>query len=176
MEAFMSARIALRLRLCLSMALILAAPAEAADSLGSQFAGMGQATPGCAVGIERAGQAPIAKAYGMADLEHNVPNAPATIFEAGSISKQFTAAAILTLAAEHKLALGDDIRKYLPEMPAFGVTVDELLSHTSGLRDWGNEEELAGWPRTDRVYDLASVLASASRQRALNYAPGTHWS
>jgi len=61
-------------------------------------------------------------------------------------------------------------------MPAFGVTVDELLSHTSGLRDWGNEEELAGWPRTDRVYDLASVLASASRQRALNYAPGTHWS
>jgi len=159
------------------LALVLAAPAQAADSLDGQFTGMGHATPGCAVGIERAGQPQITRAYGMADLEHNVPNAPATIFEAGSISKQFTAAAILTLAAEHKLALGDDIRKYLPEMPAFGVTVDELLSHTSGLRDWGSEEEeLAGWPRTDRVYDLASVLASASRQRALNYAPGTHWS
>jgi CubicO group peptidase (beta-lactamase class C family) len=174
---------ALRLRLCLSLgaALVLAAPAQAADSLDGQFAGMGQSTPGCAVGIERPGQAQdtqpqITRAYGMADLEHNVPNTAATIFEAGSISKQFTAAAILTLAAEHKLALSDDIRKYLPEMPAFGVTVDELLSHTSGLRDWGSEEELAGWPRTDRVYDLASVLASASRQRALNYAPGTHWS
>jgi CubicO group peptidase (beta-lactamase class C family) len=182
-EAFVVVRMALRLRLCLSLglALVLAAPAQAADSLDAQFAGMGQATPGCAVGIERPGQAQgtqpqITRAYGMADLEHNVPNTAATIFEAGSISKQFTAAAILTLAAEHKLALSDDIRKYLPEMPAFGVTVDELLSHTSGLRDWSNEEDLAGWPRTDRVYDLASVLASASRQRALNYAPGTHWS
>jgi CubicO group peptidase (beta-lactamase class C family) len=180
-EAFMSARMVLRLSLVLGLVLVAGMGAQAADSLDGQFAGMGQATPGCAVGIERPGQAQgtqpqITRAYGMADLEHNVPNTAATIFEAGSISKQFTAAAILTLAAEHKLALSDDIRKYLPEMPAFGVTVDELLSHTSGLRDWGSEEELAGWPRTDRVYDLASVLASASRQRALNYAPGTHWS
>jgi CubicO group peptidase (beta-lactamase class C family) len=166
-------------RMAFGAALALAATqAQAADSLDALFASAGPATPGCAVGIERAGQPQITRAYGMADLEHNVPNTPATIFEAGSISKQFTAAAILTLVHDGKLALSDDIRKYLPEMPDFGtpVTVDELLSHTSGLRDWGNEEDLTGWPRTDRVYDLQSVLASASRQRALNYAPGTHWS
>lgn len=171
----MTMALGLRRGLLLGLSLVLAAPAEAADSLDAQFAGMGQATPGCAVGID-SGKTEITKAYGMADLEHAVPNTAGTIFEAGSISKQFTAAAILTLAAEHKLALTDDIHKYLPEMPDFGITVDELLSHTSGLRDWGNEEELAGWPRTDRVYDLDFVLASASRQRALNYAPGTHWS
>ena len=168
----------MRIGMALGLGLVLAANAAMADPLDAQFAGLNQATPGCAVGIDRAGQPQITRAYGMADLEHNVPNAPGTIFEAGSISKQFTAAAILTLVAQHKLALTDDIRKYLPEMPDFGtpVTVDQLLNHTSGLRDWGNEEDLAGWPRTDRVYDLPYVLASASRQRALNYAPGSHWS
>lgn len=174
----------MRAGLALGLGLVLAAGAGVqaisaqADPLDAQFAGLTHATPGCAVGIERTGQPQITRAYGMADLEHDVANTPATIFEAGSISKQFTAAAILTLVAEHKIALSDDIRKYLPEMPDFGtpITVDELLNHTSGLRDWGNEEELAGWPRTDRVYDLPYVLASASRQRALNYKPGTHWS
>ncbi len=101
-----------------------------------------------------------------------------TIFEAGSVSKQFIAAAILTLVQDGKIALSDNIRKYLPEMPDYGtpITIDELLNHTSGLRDWGDEEEIAGWPRTERVYDLASVLSDASRQHALNYTPGTHWS
>ncbi|HWF63883.1 MAG TPA: serine hydrolase domain-containing protein, partial [Rhizomicrobium sp.] len=155
-----------------------ATQAQAADSLDSLFARFGKTTPGCAVGIDRAGQSEIQRAYGMSDLEHNVPNASGTIFEAGSVSKQFTAAAILTLIHDGKIALSDNIRKYLPEMPDYGtpITVDELLSHTSGLRDWGDEEDIVGWPRTERVYDLSSVLADASRQRALNYTPGAHWS
>ncbi|HKD48911.1 MAG TPA: serine hydrolase domain-containing protein [Rhizomicrobium sp.] len=155
-----------------------APPAHAADALDALFSRLTPATPGCVVGIERPGQPQITRAYGMSDLEHDVPVSPGTIFEAGSVSKQFTAAAILTLVNDGKIGLSDDIRKYLPEMPDFGtpVTVDQLLSHTSGLRDWGNEEGIAGWPRTDRVYDLPFILAQASRQHALNYKPGTRWS
>lgn len=169
----MLARTAFAAALLLTMAHI-----ALADPLDALFARDIETTPGCAVGIERTGQPQTTRAYGMSDLEHDVSNAPASIFEAGSISKQFTAAAILTLVNEGKIALSDDIRKYLPEMPDFGtpITVNELLNHTSGLRDWGDEEDLAGWPRTDRVYDLSYVLASASRQRALNYKPGMHWS
>src|SRR3546814_5428689 len=77
----------------------------------------------------------------MADLEHDVPNASTTIFEAGSVSKQFTAAAILLLAQDGRIRLDDDIRKYLPEVPDYGktITIDHLLTHTSGLRDRSEE-------------------------------------
>ena len=67
-------------------------------------------TPGCAVGVAEKGKAPVVKGYGSADLEHAVPITADTIFEAGSVSKQFTAAAILLLVEEGKLALTDDIR------------------------------------------------------------------
>lgn len=156
----------------------LGAPSVFADSLDTLFARYGAATPGCAVGVEERGKPPVFRAYGSADLEHAVANSPDTIFEAGSVSKQFTAAAVLTLVHEGKLALTDDFRKYVPEMPDYGtpVTIDALLTHTSGLRDWGMVEELAGWVRTERIYTLDDVLQIASRQRALNYAPGTHWS
>ena len=135
-------------------------------------------TPGCAVGVAEKGKAPVVKGYGSADLEHAVPITADTIFEAGSVSKQFTAAAILLLVEEGKLALTDDIRKYIPEMPqyAWPITVDMLLSHTSGLRDWGSVMDLAGWPRTSRIYTPVEVLQIAARQKALNYAPGEAYS
>ncbi|MBL8771401.1 MAG: beta-lactamase family protein [Phenylobacterium sp.] len=134
--------------------------------------------PGCAVGVERAGEAPILRGFGSADLEHGAPITPDTVFEAGSVSKQFTAAAILLLAADGKLSLADDIRKHLPEMPDYGrpITIDMLLSHTSGLRDWGEVAALAGWPRTSRIYTAQEVLLIASRQKSLNYAPGEAYS
>jgi CubicO group peptidase (beta-lactamase class C family) len=134
--------------------------------------------PGCAVGVEMPGKAPLLRGFGSADLEHGVPITPDTVFEAGSVSKQFTAAAVLLLAAEGKLALSDDIRKYLPEMPDYGrpITVDMLLSHTSGLRDWGEVAALAGWPRTTRVYTSSEVLLIAARQKSLNYPPGEAYS
>jgi CubicO group peptidase (beta-lactamase class C family) len=111
-------------------------------------------------------------------LFRSVPITPDTVFEAGSVSKQFTAAAVLLLAADGKLALTDDIRKYLPEMPDYGrpITVDMLLSHTSGLRDWGEVAALAGWPRTSRIYTPQEVLLIATRQKSLNYAPGEAYS
>ena len=77
-------------------------------------------TPGCAVGVGVGGRSVLEKAYGMADLEHDVANKAETIFEAGSVSKQFTAMAILLLAAEGKLSIDDPVRKYIPELPDYG--------------------------------------------------------
>src|SRR6185295_13369699 len=120
----------------------------------------------------------LSKAYGMADLEHDVKNDPETIFEAGSVSKQFTAAAVLLLARDGKLSLDDPVRKYIPEVPDYGVplTIRHMLNHTSGLRDWGSVEAIAGWPRTTRAYTHAHVLDIVSRQRGLNFTPGDHYS
>jgi CubicO group peptidase (beta-lactamase class C family) len=135
-------------------------------------------TPGCAVGVNVKGQNVLERAYGMADLEHGVANKADTIFEAGSVSKQFTAAAVLLLAREGKLSLDDPARKYVPELPDYGkpLTIRHMLQHTSGLRDWGEVAGLAGWPRTTRVHTHAHVLDILSRQRSLNFMPGEQWS
>jgi CubicO group peptidase (beta-lactamase class C family) len=153
------------------------APA-AAPNLDALFAQWTVATPGCAVGVDLEGRSVLEKGFGMADLERGVPNKPDTIFEAGSVSKQFTAAAVLLLASDGKLSLDDPIRKYIPELPDYGtpVTIRHLLTHTSGLRDWGSVAGIAGWPRTTRVYTHAHVIDILSRQRSLNFAPGTRWS
>ena len=134
--------------------------------------------PGCAVGVRAGNNSPVLRAFGMADLEHATPLSADSVFEAGSVSKQFTAAAALILVSEGRLALEDDVRKYLPELPDYGhpITVAELMGHTSGLRDWGDVEALAGWPRTERVYNMDDVLDIASHQHALNFVPGTAWS
>jgi CubicO group peptidase (beta-lactamase class C family) len=134
--------------------------------------------PGCALGIEHQGAPPLFRAYGSADLEHGVPIDPTTVFEAGSVSKQFTAASALILVEQGKLAFDDDVRKYIPELPDYGVTITiaQLLGHTSGLRDWEGVVEIAGWPRTTRIYTGKDALAVAARQRSLNYRPGTAFS
>ncbi len=136
------------------------------------------ATPGCAVGVAVGGRPVLTKAYGMADLEHDVKITGETIFEAGSVAKQFTAAAVLLLAREGKLSLDDPARKYIPELPDYGqpLTIRHMLNHTSGLRDWGSVAGIAGWPRMTRVHTHAHVLDIVSRQRALNFAPGTRYS
>jgi CubicO group peptidase (beta-lactamase class C family) len=134
--------------------------------------------PGCALALERKGEPVFTRGYGMADLEHDVPITPATVFEAGSVSKQFTAAAILLLAAQEKLALTDDVHKYVPELPDYGtpITINELLGHTSGARDWGEVEAMAGWPRGSRIYTPNDALDVITRQKSLNFKPGTAYS
>ena len=136
------------------------------------------ATPGCSVGASVSGKTVIAKAYGMADLEHDVANTADTIFEAGSVSKQFTAAAVLLLAREGKLSLDDQVRTHIPELPDYGMplTIRHMLMHMSGLRDWGNIESIAGWPRGTRVYTHAHVLDIVSRQKVLNFTAGSQYS
>jgi CubicO group peptidase (beta-lactamase class C family) len=134
--------------------------------------------PGCTLGVAKDGRQVLSRAYGMADLEHGVANRPDSIIEAGSVSKQFTAAAVLLLAQQGKISLDDPVRKYIPEVPDYGtpITIQQLLSHTSGLRDWGSVCGIAGWPRTTRTYTHAHVLDIVSRQKSLNYPPGTAYS
>lgn len=133
-----------------------------------------ETAPGCAIAVERSGQPVLSRAYGMADLEHGIRNTADTVFEAGSVSKQFTAAAVLALVDQGKLKLDTDVRTIIPELPDYGqvITVDRLLNHTSGLRDWGAVLALAGWPRTTRTNSQADFLLVASRQKALNFEPG----
>jgi CubicO group peptidase (beta-lactamase class C family) len=133
--------------------------------------------PGCAVGVSRHDTVVLEKGWGSANLEHPVPITPATIFEAGSVSKQFTAAAVLRLAQQGKFSLDDDVREYIPELPQYDapITIRHLLNHTSGLRDWGTVMSMAGWPRGTRTYTQAHVLDILSRQRSLNYPVGTEY-
>ena len=135
-------------------------------------------TPGCSVGASVKGKVVVSRAYGSADLEHDVMNTPDTIFEAGSVSKQFTAAAMLMLARDGQLSFDDPVKKYIPELPDYGapLTIRHMLNHMSGLRDWGSVEGIAGWPRGSRVYTHAHVLDIVSRQRSLNFTPGAQYS
>ena len=130
-------------------------------------------TPGCAVGISQANRPAAYGSYGLANLEHPVPIDTLTVFEAGSVSKQFTAAAVLLLSQQKLLSLNDPVRRWIPELwvglPAF--TVGDLLYHVSGLRDYGDLFELGGWPRGTRRYDNTDALGMLSRQRALNFTP-----
>jgi CubicO group peptidase (beta-lactamase class C family) len=149
--------------------------AQDVDRVFARFQAPG--SPGCAVAASRDGAPVLARAYGRASLEHDVPNTPETVFEAGSVSKQFTAAAVHVLARQGKLRLDDDVRRHLPELPEYvrTITLRHLMSHTSGLRDWGTVAEAAGWPRGSRVYTHGHVLDVVRRQRALNYAPGAEY-
>ena len=142
------------------------------------FKGFTEATPGCAVGADVKGKPVVRAAYGMANLEHDVPFTVDTISSPASVAKQFTAAAVLLLARDGKLSLDDPARKYLPELPAAAaaVTIRQMLNHTAGLRDWGYLTAMAGIPRDRYSATLATVLDIVSRQRALDFEPGTRWS
>jgi CubicO group peptidase (beta-lactamase class C family) len=133
-------------------------------------------SPGCALGIYRDDQLVYSRGYGSANLELGVPISPATVFDIGSTSKQFTAMSILLLARDGKLALDDDVRRYVPELPAYRapVTIRHLLHHTSGVRDYLTLMELAG-KRFEDVSTDADALDLLARQRALDFAPGTEW-
>jgi len=159
---------------------LLAQAATTKPDVDTVFARYAKSTPGCAVGVERDGVPTLAKGYGMADLEHDVPITPDTIFEAGSVTKQFTAAAVLLLARDGKLSIDDPVRKYIPELPDYEksgpLLIRHMLNHTSGLRDWGSVASIAGWPRTTRVHTHAHVLEIVSHQQSLNFPPGSNWS
>jgi CubicO group peptidase (beta-lactamase class C family) len=133
-------------------------------------------SPGCALGVYRDGKMVYSKGYGLANPEQNVPITPQSVFDIGSTSKQFTAASILLLEKQGKLAINDDVRKYIPELPDYGqkVTILHLLNHTSGLRDYLTLMNLAGI-HIDGVTTDEDALQIISRQKALNFAPGSDW-
>ena len=134
--------------------------------------------PGCVAGVSLNGEVVFEKAFGLADLEHNVPNTPQTIFESGSVAKQFTAAALVLLQQDGKLSLDDPVRKHIPELPDYGspLTIRHLLNHTSGLRDWGTVLSLTGAGRGDRVITQDLALDVIIHQRALDFTPGSEYS
>lgn len=132
--------------------------------------------PGCAVAVYQNARVVLAKGYGSANLEYGVPITPSTPFIVGSVSKQFTAAAIALLVEENRIALTDDVRKYVPELPDYGtpITIDHLVHHTSGLRDWWELVGMAGL-RYDDTYTAQDVLDMTARQRGLNFTPGERY-
>lgn len=131
-------------------------------------------SPGCAVAVIKDGEIAYHQGYGLANLDHGAPNLPSTVFNIGSMAKQFTAFAIALLEQEGKLSFDDDIRQHLPEMRDFGpaITIRHLIHHTSGLR--GSFPELlalAEWRDTDHT-TTGDVFWLLKSQRELNYPPG----
>jgi CubicO group peptidase (beta-lactamase class C family) len=133
--------------------------------------------PGSQLSIKKNGKIIFSKAYGNADLEHNVPLTLTSKIEAGSVSKQFTAAAILLLEQQGKLSLNDDVRKYIPELPDYGnmIKLEQMMHHTSGLKDWGEIAGLAGWGRTTKNYTNDDALNIIIAQKTLNNIPGAEY-
>ncbi|RYU93175.1 serine hydrolase domain-containing protein [Emticicia agri] len=137
----------------------------------------GKDRPGCAVGIIKNGVLVFKKGYGMANLEYDIPNTPTSVFDIASVSKQFAGYAIATLLIEKKIALDDDVHKYLPDVPDFGktITIRHLVHHTSGLRDWPQTLHAAGW-RWDEVFSFEDIMRMVKNQKDLDFEPGFKYS
>jgi CubicO group peptidase (beta-lactamase class C family) len=135
-----------------------------------------QGSPGCAVAVVRNDSLIFSKGYGRANLEYSIPIEPTTIFHMASISKQFTAFAILLLAKQNKLKLDDDIRKYLNWFPDLNekITIRHLLNHTGGVRDQWQLLATSGTRLSD-VITQEHIVKILSRQQALNFKPGERY-
>ncbi|MEO5814040.1 MAG: serine hydrolase domain-containing protein [Gemmatimonadaceae bacterium] len=133
--------------------------------------------PGCAVGVGRNGTVLLERGYGMANLETDTPIGPSSIFHVASVSKQFTAMAIMLLEKDGKLSVNDDLRKYVPEIPDYGtpITIRHLLTHTSGLRDQWNLIGLSRGRFEENRITEADVMDILPRQTALNFKPGAEY-
>jgi CubicO group peptidase (beta-lactamase class C family) len=141
---------------------------DATDTLMQRYAGD---VPGASLLVIKDGKPIVRRGYGMADMEHHVPATPATNYRLASVSKQFTAAAILLLAEDGKLKLDDPVRRWLPSLPenTAAVTLRHLLTHTGGLVDY---EDLIPPGTTAQVRD-ADVLRMLSSAPATYFAPGS---
>lgn len=144
-----------------------------ADKLISAVYPAGQ--PGAAVLVQKDGQVVLRKGYGMANLELGVPMTPENVFEIGSVTKQFTAAAILLLQERGQLRLEDPITKYLPDYPTHGqtITIENLLTHTSGIPSYTGLPEWYPHIREDmKPADVAALF----KDKPLEFTPGERWS
>ena len=137
--------------------------------------GLSSATPGGVVGVFKNGKIIFIKAYGLANVETKEPNKTSTLFNLASVSKQFTAAAILLLVKEKKLTLKDDIRKYLPDFPNYGtsITIENLVHHICGVRSNDVLKLLAG--TQDSLETQEEIYSLIIKQKALNFKPGNEF-
>jgi CubicO group peptidase (beta-lactamase class C family) len=133
-------------------------------------------SPGCSLGVIRDGQFVYRKAYGLASLELGVPLSTQSVFYMGSVSKQFTAAAVVLASEQGFLSLDDDVRKYLLELPDYGhvITLRQMIHQTSGFRDFFTLISLSGQDISD-FNSPDAILKMVVRQRELNNIPGNEW-
>ena len=124
--------------------------------------------------IAKKGQIIYKKAFGMANLELNIPMQADNVFRIGSISKQFTAVAILQLMEQGKLGLQDDITKFIPDYPTHGhkITIEHLLTHTSGIQSYTNMKDFGAISRLDKKPE---ELIAFFKNQPMEFAPGTKW-
>ena len=150
-----------------------AGPSDPAEATRARFAGIGADQPGCSVAVLRHDTVVFAEAYGLASLDPESPNTPATVMDIASTSKQFTALAILMLADDGLISLDDDIREYVPELPDYGVavTLRQMMHHQSGLPDYTSL--LAD--RIDERTTGADALDALGAVTALDFAPGSRF-
>ncbi len=132
--------------------------------------------PGVSISVLKNGKVVLAKGYGMSNLTYGVPMTENSGMSIASVSKQFTAMAIMLLVNEGKLSLDDDVRKYIPELKDFGatVTIRNMLNHTTGYREILNFLPMAGWRSTDAM-DTDEPINVIQRQTSLQNAPGSEY-
>ncbi len=130
-------------------------------------------SPGCALGVIKDGKLIYKRGYGSANLDYNAPLSPESVFYIASTSKQFTAASILLLVKRGAISLDDDIRKYFPEFPKYEatITVNHLVHHTSGVRDYLELMGMAG-QKPDEPINNEEAVELIARQKGLNFKPG----
>ena len=150
------------------------AEVEAVDAIFEEWSD--PAGPGAAVAVTRNGRVVYSQGYGSAQLEYRVPVTPSTIFHVASVSKQFTTFAVALLARDGALSWDDELHTHLPELPDLGrpVTLRQLATHTSGVRDQWELLIQAGW-RIDDVITREQILQLMQRQRELNFEPGSEY-
>src|SRR5262245_12677036 len=135
-------------------------------------------TPAAAIAVVRAGRVVTERAYGWADLGSCVPATPDTRFGIGSITKQITAVGALILVQQGKLALDDPISRWLPESGTAwqGITLRHLLTHTSGIRDTGHDDDVYPQIEIDKKIETTdSALIARLARDPVNFAPGEGW-
>jgi CubicO group peptidase (beta-lactamase class C family) len=129
-----------------------------------------QHIPGLSLLVVKNGKSIVAEGYGLANVELQVPVKPETVFQSGSVGKQFTATAVMMLVEEGKIGLEDPLTKYFPDAPApwNDVTVRELLSHTAGFGDYPKDFDMRkDWTEAEELKLIESI--------PLAYPPGTKW-
>ena len=151
-----------------------AALAQAVDRAAAELIAS-RASAGFSVAIYRDGQPLLVKGYGIANLEDRAPATEATVYRIGSITKEFTAAAILLLAERGKLSVDDRLSRYLPDFPRAGeVTLRQLLNHTSGIRNYTDEAWLA--EASTREMSMAQMTDYIAGQKPLfDFEPQAGW-
>jgi CubicO group peptidase (beta-lactamase class C family) len=133
-------------------------------------------SPGCALGIVRDGKLIVARGYGMANLDDDVPITTKSVFEVSSMTKSFTCVCLALLLDQGKLSPDDAIHKYVPEMPRYDppITIRHLIRCEDGLRDYWHLMQLAGW-NIDDAWTDKDMFALVTRQKAPTFKSGSQF-